>query len=259
LVFAPAAAAGEMEIHFSAALSTFWAFCVVSSAGYVLNDLNDRKSDSQNSRKKNRPFASGKIGIIDGVIIEASLFLILTLILLGNQRIVSTVFIYFIITSSYTFVFKQVAVVELVFVASGFVIRAIAGGVATSINLSSWFFTVVIFGSLMVVVGKRLAEKLSKSPGRIVLDSYSEIFLRNLLTLSSTGAIFGYASWAFSITHNSILAKISFIPFLICTLRFFWVLDKGTTELSEDILKVDRVLMFVGLMLLVNLGFVFFS
>ena len=107
---------------------------------------------------------------------------------------------YVVLTSLYSTVLKHIAVVDLVAVAAGFVLRAVAGAVATDVPMSKWFLLTISFGSLFIVTGKRYAELRElgdDAQTRATLDDYSLGFLRIVLSVSCGAALVTYCIWAF--------------------------------------------------------------
>ena len=112
--------------------------------------------------------------------------------LTGRWQTVAVVGIYIVITLPYTFWLKHVAVIDIVTIAAGFVLRAAAGAVAVDVPMSRWFVLCITFGSLFIVVGKRYAElnEVGDSAGtRATLEVYNIGYLRILLSVSLGGAL----------------------------------------------------------------------
>ncbi len=160
--------------------------------------------------------------------------------------------IYIGIQLAYCFGLKHQAVLDICIVSSGFLIRAIAGGVAAGIPLSQWFLLVMAFGSLFMAAGKRYAElQLAERTGakiRKSLESYTSTYLRFVWTLSATAVVLCYGLWAFERDgdHGSWFA-ISMIPFTIAILRYAVDVDGGLAGEPEEIALRDRVLQLLAL------------
>ena len=160
LVWSAPAAAGVLNeaTALTRTAATFVAFCLVSSGTYFLNDLHDLDGDRAHPQKRMRPIASGRLSTRVGLIVGLALIVSgLGLALVIRWQLLLVVMIYVSLTLAYTLLLKQIPVVELVVVAAGFVLRAIAGGVALDIEVSQWFLIVTSFGSLFMVAGKRTA------------------------------------------------------------------------------------------------------
>ena len=155
---------------------------------------------------------------------------------------------------SYCFWLKHQAVLDICIVASGFLLRAIAGGAATGIPLSQWFLLVAGFGSLFMVAGKRYAEMMlaERTGARIrkALESYTPSYLRFVWALSATVLITTYCLWAFDIgveQHNTVWSVISIVPFVVAVLRYAVDVDSGNGGEPEEIALGDRVLQVLAL------------
>src|ERR1019366_10594711 len=136
--------------------------------------------------------------------------------------------LYLVISLSYTMWLKNVAIIELGVVASGFFLRAYAGAVTSHIFVSTWFLVVISFGALFLVVGKRSSElqKVGAGITRRVLSEYTPDFLHQVLTLSASVVVTGYCLWAFdtsstglsSIRHYTVPIRLSVAPVVFAVL-----------------------------------------
>src|SRR5262249_40074179 len=137
----------------------FACFCLAASGTYLLNDVRDIHSDRLHPSKRYRPIAAGDLS--PSVATVGAVILLAAGIGLGcvaAWHLAVTVAAYIAVTTAYSLVLKRIEVIELVAIAAGFVIRAIAGATATGVPVSDWFFIVASFGSLFMVTGKRGAE-----------------------------------------------------------------------------------------------------
>ncbi len=161
--------------------------------------------------------------------------------------------IYIGIQLAYCFGLKHQAVLDICIVSSGFLIRAIAGGVAAGIPLSQWFLLVMAFGSLFMAAGKRYAElQLAERTGakiRKSLESYTSTYLRFVWTLSATAVVLSYGLFAFERDGNTgSWWAVSIVPFTIAILRYAVDVDGGLAGEPEEIALRDRVLQMLGLL-----------
>jgi decaprenyl-phosphate phosphoribosyltransferase len=157
-------------------------------------------------------------------------------------------------TTLYSTVLKHVAVIDLVAVASGFVLRAIGGAEATRVHMSTWFLLCTSFGSLFIVTGKRYAELREMGAGkrtRATLDEYTREFLRTVLAVSIGGTIVMYCQWAFEAREVSGSSwpfyELSIVPMLIALLRYTLVIEQGHGSAPEEVFMADRWLQATGL------------
>ncbi len=203
LVFAAPGAAGVLNHGASLwrAVVAFVAFCLASSGTYFWNDLLDVENDRNHPVKQHRPIASGAISVPMGRTV-GTLLLVCGIGLAATTRWQAAIVVagYVALTTLYSTVLKHIAVVDLVAVAAGFVLRAIAGAAATDVQMSKWFSLTTSFASLFIVAGKRYAELRDlgdASQTRRTLDDYSLGFLRIVLSVSCGAALVTYCIWAF--------------------------------------------------------------
>jgi decaprenyl-phosphate phosphoribosyltransferase len=241
---------GPVLLHAAVA---FVAFCLAASAVYFVNDAVDVDADRQHPTKRNRPIAAGVVPVKVAYAVAIVLFLgALGLSLVASWQLALVIAIYEVIQLGYCFGLKHQTVLDLCIVASGFLIRAIAGGAATGIPLSQWFMLVTGFGSLFMVSGKRYAEiMLFEKTGakiRASLAKYTPSYLRFVWATSAAVLIMSYGLWAFEIRadHHPTWSSVSMIPFVLAVLRYAVDVDGGTAGEPEEIALRDRVLQVLG-------------
>jgi decaprenyl-phosphate phosphoribosyltransferase len=245
------------------AVLAFVAFCLASSGMYYVNDVVDRRVDRAHPRKRRRPIAAGRLRVRLAVVVATLLVLasLAVAVWSAGAELGAVVAGYVVLTLAYTLVLRNIVLVDLTAVAGGFVLRAVAGGVAVDVPLSSWFLIVACFGALFIAAGKRQAEHndlgTTRGDHRRTLDEYSEPFLRYLLGSASTVTIAAYCLWAFEgASGRSLAAALSILPFVLGIYRYVMLLDTGRGGTPEDIILRDRSLQLCGLgwVLLVGLG-----
>ena len=264
LVFAAPGAAGVLNNWTSLwkAVLAFVAFCLASSGTYYWNDIHDVTADQQHPTKRNRPIASGALSLGVARIVG-------TVLLLGGVGLASSlswklglvVAGYVVLTTTYSTVLKHVAVVDLVAVAAGFVLRAIAGAVVTDVRMSTWFVLCTSFGSLFIVTGKRFAELREMGEGggtRATLDEYTLSFLQTVLSVSVGATLVTYCIWAFEVREISgstwPFYELSIVPMLTALLRYTLILEQGHGAAPEEIFAADRTLQILGVVWAVVFG-----
>ncbi len=255
---APFAAADDLFnpsiiLHLAVA---FVAFSLVASGIYLVNDVKDVAADRVHPTKRDRPIAAGvvppRLALASAVVL---LLGGLAVSPLASMQLLVALAVYVLVQLSYCFGLKHQPVLDICIVASGFLLRAIAGGVATGIPLSQWFLLVTGFGSLFMVAGKRYAEMmLAERTGakiRRSLERYSASYLRFVWALSATVLITTYCLWAFEIRgghHDSMWSVISIVPFVVAVLRYAVDVDGGNGGEPEEIALRDRVLQVLAAM-----------
>ena len=264
LVFAAPGAAGVFDQGSSLwrAVVTFVAFCLASSGTYFWNDLLDAENDRNHPVKQHRPIASGAIPVRTGRLV-GSLLLVAGIGLAATTRWQAAAIVagYVALTSLYSVLLKHIAVVDLVIVAAGFVLRAAAGAAATDVPMSKWFSLTTSFGSLFIVAGKRYAELRDlgdDAQTRSTLDDYSLGFLRIVLSVSCGAALVTYCIWAFDTQVISgsrwPFYELSIIPMGTALLRYTLILEQGHGAAPEEIFAHDRVLQVLGLIWIAVFG-----
>jgi len=233
----------------------FVAFSLAASGIYLVNDANDVAADRAHPTKRRRPIAAGIVPVrlafgVAVVLLAAAV----GISLLANWRLTAVVGVYVAVQLAYCFWLKHQPVLDICIVASGFLLRAVAGGAATGIPLSQWFLLSAGFGSLFMVAGKRYAEMIlaerTAAKIRKSLESYSASYLRFVWALSATVLIMTYSLWAFQIReahHNSVWSAISIVPFVVAVLRYAVDVDSGNGGEPEEIALGDRVLQVLAI------------
>ncbi|MFF5291052.1 decaprenyl-phosphate phosphoribosyltransferase [Paractinoplanes globisporus] len=247
LVFAAPLAAGEfVEPASFVALASF----TLASAGtYFLNDAADVEADRRHPVKRRRPVASGAISVRTAWLCGLGLMAAaLAIAPLAGPGLLGCVAAYLALTFAYSWRLKRIAVVDILAVAGGFLLRTIGGAVATGVPMSSWFLLTALLGSLFLVTGKRLGELRRDPGGRAVLAAYSLPWLQQTLTMTLTGTIIAYACWAFEFSGDASLPllALSLVPFLAGLMRYSLLVARGDGEAPENLLVSDGFLLVSG-------------
>ncbi|GGC64759.1 decaprenyl-phosphate phosphoribosyltransferase [Hoyosella rhizosphaerae] len=253
---------GQGPVLTSVALA-FVVFSLAASGVYLVNDAQDVDADRAHPTKRFRPIAAGVVPVSLAYTLAVVLFVAaIGLSTLANTTLAVVTVVYIIIQLAYCFGLKHQAVLDIVIVSSGFLLRAVAGGVAAGIPLSQWFLLVAASGSLFMAAGKRYAElKLAEETGakiRKSLENYTSTYLRFVWTVSATAVIIFYALWAFEQdsggtgevavdSTNLGLFVLSMIPFTIAILRYAVDIDGAQAGEPEEIALGDRVLQFLAI------------
>ena len=268
LVFAAPLAAGsvfEVDV-FWPTVGAFIAFCLVSSSTYLINDLRDIKTDQQHPIKRSRPIAAGELSPALATVMAIVLVLAAGALAFAiRPELAGVIGIYFAFTLSYSLGLKHEPVIELALLSMGFLLRAVAGGVASNLPISQWFLIVAGFGSLFMAAGKRYCELswLETAPGnqpemkRKSLEGYSLSYLRFVWGLAAAVTITAYCLWAFEVgAAPSTLpwAQWSVLPFVLAILRYAVGIDQGKAEAPEDAVLHDKVLLVLGFIWIVLFG-----
>jgi decaprenyl-phosphate phosphoribosyltransferase len=268
LVFAAPLAAGKIfeTSVFWPSIGAFIAFCLISSATYLINDIRDASSDREHPSKFRRPIAAGELPVplaLTMAIVLAAISLVGSYLI--APALAGVILAYAVFTLAYSLALKHEPVIELALLSMGFLLRAVAGGAASDLPISQWFLIVAGFGSLFMAAGKRYSELKSEEEAgvdksatrRKALNGYTLGYLRFVWSVAAAVAIMGYALWAFDVaqTPSSLpWAEWSVLPFVLAILRYGVVIDKGDAEAPEDAVLGDKVLMLLGLAWLILFG-----
>jgi decaprenyl-phosphate phosphoribosyltransferase len=263
LVFVAPGAAGVL-LHWTVfwqSVAAFGIFCLAASGTYFVNDVIDAGADRRHPVKQLRPVAAGVVPVplaltVGAILLAASL---VTADLLAGWHLILVMAVYAAVNIAYSLELKHEPVLDLVAVSAGFVLRAIAGGVATNVTLSNWFLIVASFGSLLVVTGKRAGEKqllddngTDEASVRQTLASYTSTYLRSVWTLSAAVTVTAYCLWAFERAsqvhpgHHPIWFELSIVPFVVALLHVLRLLDSGKGAAPEDLAVHDHRLQLYG-------------
>jgi decaprenyl-phosphate phosphoribosyltransferase len=259
---APLAAGRILEPHvLLGVLVAFALFCAAASSIYLLNDVRDVAEDRQHPTKRFRPIAAGEVSVRTAYLVALPLGAA-SLVggFLWSVPLGLTMLAYLAAQLAYGYGLKDQAALDLAVVASGFVLRAVAGGTAAGILLSPWFLLVAAFGSLFMVAGKRYSEirRLgAASLTRRSLQKYSESYLRFIWTMAAGVTVVVYSLWALNgadaSTDGLTWGPLSVAPFALGLIRYAAVIDHGSAESPEEIVLADRHLQAIGAVWLVTL------
>jgi len=255
LLFAALVFAKQLFVPSSLALAViaFVAFCLGSSSVYIVNDLVDVERDREHPEKRGRPIASGAVA--PGA--AASAAAVLTLVALGTAFAIGRGFgaamlVYLGLSHFYSLVGKNVVVLDVMLVAAGFVIRAIAGALAIQVPYSDWFVLCTLFLAMFIAFSKRRAEILSVGDAvarsRPVLALYSERSLSAFTAASMAAAMISYSLYVQDVHekvgHARELLPFS-VPFVIFVIfRYHLLVERGGIgERPEEAIFQDRALL----------------
>jgi decaprenyl-phosphate phosphoribosyltransferase len=234
------------------------AFCLLASGLYAINDVHDAPEDRRHEKKRHRPVAAGELSERTALALGVTL-IALGLVMTGLVRPLVAVVGggYVALTLSYTFVWRHILILDLIAIGGGFLLRAVAGGVAAPVSLSRWFLLVISAAAVCVAAGKRYAE-LRRAEGsgaarRRVLHAYTVRLLQRLLVVSALCALFAYSMWAFQLPLLGGVPwrPLTILPFAVCLLRYGALVRAGAGEAPEELILQDRLLQLAAVAWLV--------
>ena len=254
----------------------FIAFCLISSSIYLINDSIDKNKDKEHPTKKFRAIASGLVSIksaflLSLVYLSLSLFIGFSINIFFGFILV----LYFLVQILYCFKLKQIPIIEFFCIASGFILRSVAGGVAANIFISSWFLLSVGMLSLFLAVEKRKAEIVnlqnSKLNTRKVLKSYSLTLINKFEAVLTSSTIMTYSLWAYGPSIGGSKSPLMIITIPLVMLGIFRyqmlsdikqnrILKKSNINLEtpEKIIFTDKpvqIIVLSWLLIIIYIGF----
>jgi 4-hydroxybenzoate polyprenyltransferase len=239
-------------------LAGFVAFCLVSGAVYIINDLSDRENDQSHPKKRLRPIASGQLK--SGPAAAAAVVATLAALAGGfvlDWRFGAIVAGYFAMQLAYSFGLKRVVVLDVMIVAAGFALRAIAGTYVVHVTISPWLFICTILLALFLALAKRRHELMFLEGGgishRSVLGKYSETLLDQMIAVATSAAVITYCLYTIAPetvlkfgTHNLILT----VPFVLyCVYRYLYLVYRKEQGGSPEKVLLSDVPMIVAILL----------
>jgi 4-hydroxybenzoate polyprenyltransferase len=230
------------------ALSVALCFIAVSSSVYILNDIIDYRRDRHHEKKRTRPIASGKIakrnaagfmlvfmaaGIIPAYFIHPYVVLCLTA--------------YIVLNILYSVVLKKIAILDIMIIAIGFVLRVISGAVGIQVYISSWVLLCAFFISLCIAAGKRKSEKAvlmeNSTLHRKALENYTDKFLNGVIEISVTGTAITYSLYTI-LEYETQLPMITILFVVFGLLRYMQLIfEEKEGRLPEEIILSDKPLL----------------
>ncbi|MFF5963869.1 decaprenyl-phosphate phosphoribosyltransferase [Streptomyces collinus] len=259
LVVAAPAAAGELfSRHALIQLAlVFVLFTACAAAVYLVNDARDADADRAHPVKRHRPVAAGQVPVPVAYAVGGCLGILAPTAAawLCGPAVAALLTAYLAMQLAYCISLKHVLVVDLAVVTTGFLMRAMIGGLALGIPLSRWFLITTGFGALFMVSAKRYSEAVQMAgkagATRALLTEYTTGYLRFVWQLAAGVAVLGYCLWAMEeggVPHTSVLPwrQLSMVAFILAVLRYAVFADRGTAGEPEDVVLRDRALALIG-------------
>jgi 4-hydroxybenzoate polyprenyltransferase len=232
-------------------LEAFAIFCVLSGANYLVNDIQDVAADRHHPTKSHRPIAAGelKVGtaaIWATVLIAASLAAAFHL---GTGFGIAAA-AYCALTLAYSFHIKHVVLLDLLFLASGFVLRAVAGAWVIHVRISPWLILCTMLLALFLGIAKRRGELIAvlggRKVGRGVIGEYSAELLDQMSTIVTSALLMSYALYtiqsAAATKHHYLMATIPFVLYGI--FRYLYLVHKKNQgESPDEVIYKDKPLL----------------
>lgn len=237
-------------------ITAFFAFSFVSSSGYILNDARDIEVDKLHPKKKFRPLASGAVPLTVAYTEMVVIFLLgMGLAYYVDIKLLAITFTYFLTTMSYSLFFKNIVILDVMFIASGFLWRVIAGAIAIDVKISPWLITCTVFLALFLGFNKRRGElmALGDSGTRKNLKEYSFEMLQEYQAITTSGAIISYALYTVLGPHNNPWLLVTLPYVLYGIFRYIYLINKkGEGDAPDETLLKDWPILLNGLLYVVT-------
>jgi len=235
------------------AFVTFVAFCAISSAGYLVNDLRDAEHDRQHPEKRHRPIAAGELS--EGLAATAAAVLTVVAIVIAfvgvSAGVAGLVALYGLTTVAYSVILKRLVIIDVMTIASLFILRVVAGAVAVEAHASEWLLLCTAMLALFLGFTKRRQEAMEEmeegGTSRPVLEHYSLPFLDQMVSMVTAGAIISYAIYAVNspLIGSKMLATGPSVLYGI--FRYLYLIyDRNDTRSTAAILTEDPGMIFAG-------------
>jgi decaprenyl-phosphate phosphoribosyltransferase len=243
----------------------FVLFTACAAAVYLINDARDAEADRAHPVKRHRPVATGQVPVPLAYATGGVLAVLAptAAALLSSPVTAALLTAYLGMQLAYCVSLKHVLVVDLAVVTTGFLMRAMIGGLALGIPLSRWFLITTGFGALFMVAAKRYSEavQLAGNAGatRALLTEYTTGYLRFVWQLAAGVAVLAYCLWALEeggVPSAGVLPwrQLSMVAFILAVLRYAVFADRGAAGEPEDVVLRDRALALIGLVWLAMYG-----
>lgn len=243
------------------AIGVFGVFCALASAIYLFNDIRDQESDRSHPQKKTRPIASGELSV--GLAAAASVLLFavgLTAACLLGLNVLVTVSIYVLLNLAYSMGLKRVALVDVMIVALGFVLRAVAGAEVIDVEISPWLVVCTLLLALFLGFGKRRWELMSlgddATSHRAALAGYTIHLLDQLIAVTTASTVVAYSLYTLAPETQAKFGTDQLIwtlPFVLFgVFRYLWLIHGAqqggnpTSALLRDWPIVVTAMLWLG-------------
>jgi 4-hydroxybenzoate polyprenyltransferase len=235
-------------------------FCLLSGAEYLINDLLDIEADRQHPGKKDRPLAAGKLNVAFTRLATIALVVILlpasywfSLAVSSSIAFGLIVTIYFLLALSYSLLLKRLVIIDVLAIAGGFVLRAVAGAVILNFEISAWLYICTLLLALFLALSKRRQELnlLTTNSGnhRYTLNEYVPSLLNEMITLVVAATLISYSFYTFNAQgtseNHSMMITIPFVLYGI--FRYLYLVHvKGMGGSPEEMLLKDKPLLITA-------------
>ncbi len=243
LVLAPAFFAVKIlePTVFASALLAAVLFSLTASVVYIGNDIVDRARDAEHPKKRFRPIAAGVVSPVRASVLGGVLLLV---VLVGTWHLLPALLpyllVYLLVNIVYSLWAKHIPVLDVVLIASLYVLRVLAGGAAAGVGVSDWLLLCTLFLMLLLVLGKRRAEFRHGAVRRGVLNLYTEELCDELIVIAASLSLVSYSLYSILAPHHHFV--VYSLPFaLYAIMRYVFLVRSGSdvTETPERVILED--------------------
>ena len=251
LIFIPLICSGFINIdNVLNLIIGFFSFSFMSSFIYIINDIKDIKKDKLHPRKKKRPLPSGKITKKRAILISIILLIAsLSFNYIIYKEILNVSFYlllaYMIINILYSMGLKNIAILDIILLATGFIIRVYYGASIINVQVSDWLFLTILNASLFLGLGKRKKELINNKDSRKVLKEYNESFLDKFQYISLGLMLVFYSLW--TIEQDIKFLSLTIPLLIIIFMKYCLIIEKSDEGDPTTILYQDKMLLFLCL------------
>ena len=240
------------------ALGAFLSFSLASSIVYIVNDIFDMEADKNHPQKKFRPIAAGRVTKPNAFFVAVILFALLVIVSIHFSFLfLLSLGTYLVINILYSIKLKEIVILDIFIIASGFTLRVFGGALAIDVYISNWLILTTLFLSLFLAVMKRRSElniNNTQSTTRKVLEYYSNNFIDQISSITAGGVIICYALYSVSerteIFFNSDIFIYTTIFVIFGIFRYMFLVyhkNKGedpTREIISDIPMIVNIILY---------------
>jgi 4-hydroxybenzoate polyprenyltransferase len=242
----------------------FIAFCLVSSAVYTFNDIVDLEQDKQHPKKSRRPLASGQVSVPAATALAVVLGVLgLSLAYIASPAVLAILALYVLMNNAYSLWLKHVVILDVFIIATGFMLRILAGTLGVGIPPSQWLLLCGLMVTLFLGFTKRRAEIFAlnddKANHRKVLEHYSPVLLDKMIGITASGLIMSYSLYTMNpdtIRIHGTANLIYTVPFVMYgVFRYIYLLHHQSRggDPSHDLVRDRHLLIVVGAWLLTTI------
>ena len=242
----------------------FFIFSFTSSIVYVTNDIADIDKDKLHPIKKNRPLASGKVSIKEAKLIRGILLIVLGILLGIISKSIESIWvllipiIYLVMNIAYSKKLKDIPIIDVVVIVTGFILRVIYGGLVINVEVSKYLYLMIIFGSFYLAFGKRRNEIMRNGDkSRTSLTLYNKEFLDKNMYVAFSLAIVSYILWCIdptTIEHIGNSYIFWTIPLLMVILQLYSLNIEGNSYGDPiDVILSDKKLIICIILYMISM------